>query len=108
MKKGKKLNGEILSVRDCEGGVSGILGETRKLTNRNGETLRGNYDQELEVFELADFKTGEVKTYWFDGGLRGAFSLAKITPGAKIFIEHTGDKKLETGFVQTYDVYGAE
>lgn len=100
----KKLNVSILSVRDFEGGVAGTLGERQTLTRDDGTPCLGNFGQVLETFELVS-KTGEVQKYWMDGGLRGAFSMAKLKPGMNVEIVHTGEKKLETGFVQTYDIF---
>lgn len=109
----KLLNAKILSVRDFENGVSGILGEVFQLTKSDGSQVFGNFDQPLATFDLADKKTGEVQKYWMDGGLKGAFSLTKVKPGTHVEIIHTGETTMDLddgkkGRVQTYELYGLE
>lgn len=99
----RKLNSEINSLRETT--VSGILGETVAMTRNDGSPAVGKFGQELWTFELADKKTGEIKKYWGDGGLKGAFSLSKVKPGMHIEIVHTGEKEIEQGTVQTYDLF---
>lgn len=110
MKKGKKLNSEILSVRndDKAGGfASGFFMGVKPVMTMDNEHVKGNFDQPLYTMDLRQ-KDGEILTYWADGGIRGALKLAKVQEGQPIFIEHTGTKKIDEGTVQTYDVYGAE
>lgn len=109
MKRGKKLNQSILSVRDFEGGVEGAVGEITQMTGYDGDPLVSKtYGTPLFTFDLADLNSGEIKKFWADGGIRGAFKMSKVKPGDKIAIEHTGTQKLEQGTVQTYDVFRME
>lgn len=111
MKRGKKLTSEILSVRDDKkvgAEVGGIFQNLTPMLTAAGEPVMGNYGQALHTFELVDPKTGEVKKYWADGGIRGSLKMAKVKDGDKIFIQHTGTKKIDEGTVQTYDVFSAE
>lgn len=108
---GKKLNSEILSVRTdgkIGGFAEGFFGELKPMLTHAGETVRGNFDQELHTMTLTDFETGEIKTYWADGGIRGSLKLARIENGQPIRIVHTGEKKIDEGRVQTYDVFRME
>lgn len=73
-----------------------------------GEIRKGNFDQDLYTLEMRDPATGEIQKYWADAGIRGTLKMAKIKPETLIEIEHTGDKEIEQGTVQTYDIFGAE
>lgn len=107
----KKLTSAIESLRE-DGKVGkttrGIFLSISPMCGMDNEQLTGNFDQPLFTIELADLETGEVTKYWADGGIRGALKLAKIKDGQKIEIEHTGQKKIEDGTVQTYDIYELE
>lgn len=110
-KRGKKLNGGILSVRDFPNGVEGTVGELTQLIKNNGEFVQGKFGQDL--WTLAMLNEGVEVLYWADGGIRGALALAKVKPGDKIAIVHTGETTMEmkdggTGRVQTYDLYSLE
>ena len=74
----------------------------------DGTSVVGKFGQELWTFDLADKKTGEIKKYWGDGGLKGSFKMCNLKPGMYIEIVHTGTKKIEDGTVQTYDVFELE
>lgn len=108
----KKLGVDVFSVRE-EKKVRGVLGEIRPFT-RDGEVQTSNaYGTTLHVFSLTDKATGEVKDYWFDGGLKGAFKLAKVTPGMNLEIEHKGEREFDMddgkkGTVQKYDIYALD
>lgn len=100
----KKLNQEILSVRDFKDGVGGVIGEFTPMTKESGEPVLGSFGQTLGTIMLGENK------YWCDGGLRGTLKLAKVKPGMNVWIQHTGEKEIELedgrkGFVQTYDVF---
>lgn len=103
----KKLNQAILSVRE-KGSVQGVLGEMAKLTTLEGQVLQSRYGTDLETFELTNQDSGEIEKFWLDGGLRGAFKMAKVKPGMLVEIVHTGEKDIDEGTVQTYDVYELE
>lgn len=75
------------------------------------------YGTELFQIELSDPKSGEIKTYWCDAGLRGTLKMAKVKPGTLVEVVHTGEKKIETedeagkviqGTVQTYEIWEVE
>jgi len=104
----KKLNSTILSVRDFKEGVEGIIGEQTFLTNLDGEKVLNKHGKPLMTIDLADIKSGEVKKFWLDGGLRGSLKMAKVMPGMKVALVHTGEKDIDDGYVQTYDVFGLE
>lgn len=110
----KKLNAEILSFRDFTGeAVTGIYSEIRPLTNTSGEPLHSkSFGTPLNVVDVTDKTTGEIRTFWADGGLRGAFALGKVKPGMYLSVVHTGERTIETddgkARVQTYDVYAEE
>lgn len=102
----KKLNDTILSVRDAgPSGVEGVFGEVVMMTTEDGSPVLGNYNQELGFFTLQN--KNETRKYWLDGGLRGSFKMARVTPGMRIAIVHTGEKQIDNGKVQTYDIFEA-
>lgn len=107
----KKLTAAIESLRE-DGKVGkttrGIFLGLTPMCGMDNEQLKGNFDQPLFTLELADLETGEANKFWADGGIRGALKLARIEPGQAIEIEHTGQKKIEDGTVQTYEIYGLE
>ena len=104
----KKLNQSILSVRDFKDGVAGVIGETAYLTNFDGEKVLSRYGSPLMTFELKDEATGVFQKFWLDGGLRGVLKMAKVQPGMNILIVHTGEKEIDSGVVQTYDIFSNE
>lgn len=106
-KRGKMLNAPILSVRELKT-VQGVFGNRAAMIGNDDKPKVGNYGQPLWTFELTDLETGEVNKYWGDGGLDGSFKMAKVVDGAKIEIEHTGEKELDNGKVQTYAIYPLE
>ena len=57
---------------------------------------------------LKDIKTGEANKFWADAGIRGSLKMARVEPGQPIEIVHTGDKEIEQGTVQTYDIFALE
>lgn len=99
----KKLNSEILSLRGQT--VTGVMGEISPMLKDDGTPVTGNYGQELWTFTLFDKKTNEERRYWGDGGLKGTFKMAHIKPGMFIEIVHTGEKEIDQGNVQTYDIF---
>lgn len=104
----KKLTAAIESLReDGKTGktVRGIFLSLSPMCGMDNEQLRGNFDQPLFTLELADLETKEVVKFWADGGIRGALKLARVEEGQAIEIVHTGQKKIEDGTVQTYDIY---
>lgn len=110
-KRGKKLNAEILSLRDDKGpgkSTVGVLGEIQQLKDDSGKVLLGNFGQELMTVELTSPDDGEVRKYWLDAGLRGSLKMARVKPGQLLEIVHTGEKEIEQGTVQTYDLFPLE
>lgn len=114
----KKLNPTLLSFRD-PGPHTGIIGEITQMVKDDGSpVLSRAYGTELFTIELSDPKSGEVKKYWVDAGLRGTLKSSKnVVPGMFVEIVHTGEKKIETtdadgevikATVQTYDIYECE
>ncbi len=77
----------------------------------DGSVRKGNFGQDLWTVSLFDLTNGEEKVYWGDGGLKGAFTLAKVNPGMAIEIVHTGEKEHVGDFdatLQTYEIYELE
>jgi len=112
--KRKKLGGSaILSIRRDDnqlgGSATGIAGEFKQLTKEDGSPVLSNtYGNHLYTLDLINPTSGEIKTYWADGGLRGALKMARVNPGMHIEIVHTGEKKIDQGTVQTYDIFELE
>ncbi len=107
-KRGKKLTADIGSVRELHQ-VAGLMGELEQLKNNAGEpVLSKKYGTSLWKFSLADKDTGEISYFWADGGIRGALSMSRVAPGAFIEIVHTGEKEIDDGTIQTYDIYALE
>ena len=108
----KLLNDAIISIRKDDdtlgGSIMGLLGERTEMKNDDGSMKLGNFGQPLWTFEMIDLHSGEVKKVWGDGGLAGAFKMSRVKPGQAIEIVHTGQKKLEQGTVQTYEIYEVE
>ena len=107
MKKGKKLNNEIFSIRDTKTAEGVFMGLFPILDSDVNQVTSKRFDTPL-FFVTVKNKAGEEMRYWADGGLRGTLKMARVEPGQPIFIEHTGSKEIEEGVVQTYDIYGAE
>jgi len=110
-KRGRKLNAEILSLRDDKATgktTTGIFLGFEPLTTEAGEIKRGNFDQELYTMNLQALVGGEITKYWADAGIRGSFKMARIDNGTPVEIVHTGKKEIEQGTVQTYDVFQLE
>ncbi len=103
-KRGRQLNAAILSLRE-EKIVQGKLGEVRDLVDEDGKPRKGKMDQDLWVFEMVDPDSGEVRIFWGDGGLKGAFKLANVRPGQLIEIEHTGEREHVGDFDATLQIY---
>lgn len=97
----KRLNPSILSVKEI-GSITGIVGELLS-------TEEANADGELVKRDFLKFKLDgetEEKLFWFDGGMKGAFKLAKVTPGMHIEIAYESQKKLDNGNnVNVYGIY---
>lgn len=121
--RGRKLNSEILSVRDDKkaGKITQMIFQrVRPLVREStGEIVTGNFDQELYVIDGLTLDTEEPRTFWCDAGLRGTLAMANVKEGQAIEIEHTGSKKLDArknsagveipaGTVQTYEVFTLE
>ena len=105
--RGKKRGGEILSLRDDDkvGKVTrGIFLRVTPLTRHNGEPVKGSFDQELQVLEMADIETGEEMKYWADGGIRGQLNLSKVETDAPIEIEHMGAGKYIADDGKAYNI----
>lgn len=114
LKKGKRLSTSIQSIRSDKPGneVFGILGEIRKLYKQDNSPVVGNFDQHLETIDLIDTNTGEITTYWCDGGLRGQLKISKCEPGKIYFITHTGaatftNEENKVCNIQTYEIFEA-
>jgi len=106
--KRKKLNATIESIRDL-GTVTGKIGERQKMERADGSPVENKFGTQLETVELIQ-GDGEIKKYWVDGGLRGAFALAKVKPGMLVEIVHTGEVKHDeyNTILQTYDIFELE
>lgn len=108
MAKRKKLNTTIESIRDLKT-VTGKVGERQKMERADGTPVENKFGTQLETIELIT-NAGEIKKYWVDGGLRGALSLSKVTPGMMVEIVHTGEVKHDeyNTILQTYDIFEVE
>lgn len=108
----RKLNSDINSTRfDDKYGktIRGKFAGVSPMMTMDNQQVVGSFNQPLYTMELAEVDgaaKGELTKFWCDGGLRGALKLAKVEPGMEIEIVHTGEKKIEDGKVQTYDVFG--
>lgn len=105
-KKGKKRTAEIMSVREAKE-VFGIFEGIEGMYTMDNEPVLNRYDQQLHTISLVNPETGEIQKYWADGGIRGAVKLAKVKKGDTIVIQHTGEKEIDEGVVQTYDIFEA-
>lgn len=108
-KRGKLLNAAILSIREMKT-VQGEVGEIKQLIKEDGTPAQSKaFGSDLYTLEMISDQ-GEVKTFWADAGLRGAFQMAKVRPGMFLEINHTGEKDITTSegkaaTVQTYEIY---
>lgn len=101
----KLLNKGIQSIRDLKS-VKGAFVGIEKLTNEMGEAILSKaYGNELFKLLLSD-ENGEVNEFWADAGLRGSLKMGRVSAGMKIEIVHTGEKEIDAGTVQTYDIFG--
>lgn len=100
----KRLGTEIKSIRET-GVAKGVVGELTQLMKQDNTPVQGSYGQDLYTIELIDKATGEVTKWWADAGFRGTMKMLKIQPGQHIEVEHTGEKKIDSGTVQTYAFY---
>lgn len=100
--KRTKLTAEIRSIPE-KGSVQGFIGE-------RGKIVTENYPDGLEYFELRETAQGAPVRYWMTGGLRGAFTMANVAPGARVEIVHLGRVPFgdDGKTVNSYEIYGLE
>jgi hypothetical protein len=102
--RGKKMNSDIKSLRNET--VQGKFIKVETLTNDQGEVIKSkSYGTELYVMTMACLDTGDPLLFWADGGLRGTLKMARVQEGDLIEIVHIGEKDIEQGTVQTYDIF---
>ncbi len=100
----KKLGNSIKSLRETT--VTGMFNGVRQLTDLEGNpVLSKAYETQLFVMDLTDVKTKELTSFWADAGLRGTLKLCQVKDGMILEITHTGEKKIDSGTVQTYDIF---
>ena len=111
-KRGKQLTAAVGSLRmdnDVGKVTTGFFDAVVPLLKENGEPVQSRtYGNDLFHLKMRDLQTEEEMIYWADGGIRGALKMAKVLAGTAIEIVHTGQKKIEDGTVQTYDIFALE
>ncbi len=116
MKRTKQLNAPVLSIKELtegkETGIMGKLGEIIEETNQQGELTPRFFQLKVHGGPInpSGADGAGYETFWFDGGIKGAFKLAKVKPGAMIEILFKGQKAVtldngEKVNVNLYDLF---
>lgn len=96
-RKRKLLNTPIEQLTYIEGTVIKV----EKLLGYDGQVQYGKFRDKdgqplpLEIIEIAEAGTGEIKKFWMNGGLVGALKIARVRPGdgREVAIELQDEKK---------------